>query len=446
MDITLLTWTRIQFLASLGFLVFFLAIALGLAWMLLFFKWRAHKSADAGWMAAYRFWVRIYALSFVLALSGGLIVLFQLGALWSGLMERIGNVAGPLLGYAVLSLFVFKSCFLAVMLFGQRRVSERMHTFSVAMVAIGQCVATFWLVVLQSWLETPEGARLFEGRYQVYDWAAVILNPTLGWRMAALGAGAALAAAFLMIGLTASQALRRKLEEGERLAFRCALVVAVVVGALHVPIVFGGLESAVRHQPAKAAAIAGYWETGARPDLVLLAWPDARAEANRGAWRIRGAGGFMLAQDAAGHYLGLDKYSGMRPPVAATFLAWRFVAAAWLLMMLVAWIVLFKVRRRGFDLAGLPRPLLRVTAATMCLGAFAGVVRAWGDVLGLSPYVVQGAVTQTEVLGALRPESVLLANLGYGALYAVLTAAFFGMVFHAARYGVVPVRRVGKTP
>ena len=242
MDISLLACTRAQFLLSLAFFFFFLALTLCLAWLLLLFKWRARRSGQISWLAAYRFWVRIFALSFVLTLAGSAAALFQLGGLWAGLMDRIGNIAGPLLGYAVLTLFVFKSCFLGVMLFGQRRVSERVHTLSVGMVAVGLTAAVFWLAVLLAWLDTPQGARLFEGRYQVFDWQAVLLNPSLGWRMGALLAGAALGAACLMMGVTGVLALRRKLEEGERLAFHAAVVTALVAGAIHVPLAIGGLD------------------------------------------------------------------------------------------------------------------------------------------------------------------------------------------------------------
>jgi len=446
MDLTLLSWTRTQFMGSLGFLVFFMSVSLGLSWMLLLFKWRAGRGGNVAWLAAYRFWVRIFALALVLVLGGGVAVLFQMGGLWSGLMERIGNIAGPLLGYAVISVFVFKSCFLGVMLFGQRRVSERMHTFAVAMVAIGQCVALFWLVVLQAWLENPQGARLFEGRFQVYDWAAVILHGSLTWRMGVLACSAALAAAFLILGVTAGQALRRKLEEGERLAFHCALVVAAVASLLQFPLAAGTYHQFVQLQPAKAAAIAGYWETGSPPDLVLMAWPDAAEEVNRGVWRIRDAGAFMLAKDDQGAPVALDKFSGMRPPVAATFLTWRAVGVLALVMTFIAWAVLLRVRGRGFDPGVMSRRSLRLLSGGMCLGAVASVLRVWGDFLGLSPYLVLNTVTQTEVLGPMRRESVMLATLGYGVLYAVLMTAFFVMLFHAARYGVVPVRRVGRKP
>lgn len=446
MDISLLAWTRAQFLLSLAFFVFFLALTLGLAWLLLLFKWRARRSGQAGWLAAYRFWVRIFALSFVLTLAGSAAMLFQLGGLWAGLMDRIGNIAGPLLGYAVLTVFVFKSCFLGVMLFGQRRVSERVHTLSVGMVALGQTVAVFWLVVLLSWLDTPQGARLFEGRYQVFDWQAVLLNPSLGWRMGALIAGAGLSAACLMMGVTGVLALRRKLEEGERLAFHSAVVTALIAGALHVPIAIGGLDVMRQYQPAKAAALAGYWHTGGPADLVLVGWPDVHGESNLAALSIPGAGVRLLGSDAQGQLQGLDRFAGMRPPVAAVFWLWRAEILAWLFIMTVSWWAALGGRKHRYDAGILPRPLLRLMTGGLTLGASLAVMRAWGDVLGRAPYVVQNAVTQTEVLGPMRAESVMAGTLGYAALYMLLTLAFFSMLFHAVRYGVVPVRRVGRHP
>ena len=136
MDISTLSLARAQFVASLSFLAFFLAFSLALAWVLLFFKIRARWSGHGGWTAAYRFWVRIFALAFVLTLAASVPVLIQLGSLWAGLMDKIGNVAGPLLGYGILSVFILKSCFLGVMLFGQRRVSDGAHTLAVLMVAV----------------------------------------------------------------------------------------------------------------------------------------------------------------------------------------------------------------------------------------------------------------------------------------------------------------------
>ena len=442
MDISTLSLARAQFVTSLSFLALFLSVALALAWILLFFKLRARMSGNGGWTAAYRFWVRIFALSFVLTLAASVPVLIQLGSLWAGLMDKIGNVAGPLLGYGILSVFILKSCFLGVMLFGQRRVSDGAHTLAVLMVAVGQLVAVFWVLALQSWMQTPDGALLVDGRYQVYDWAAVVFNPSIGWRMAQVALGSALAAAFLIIGVTALQALRRPLGDGAlRLQGRaghrrgrCCCCGARGRGR-------GAGDGQV---PAgRAAAAAGYWESGARPNLVLFAWPDALSHQNQAELAISNAGGRWLHRNDDGSYQGLDKYSGMLPPVALTFWSLRVAVGLGLLMLVASCVTLMWTWRRGLDPSGLPRGWLRTLCGMMFSGGIAVVAGWWVSIIGLQPFVVNGTITQTEVLGTASSGAVLYGLIGYGLLYALLLAAFAGMLFHAARYGVVPVRKLG---
>ncbi len=447
MDISTLSLARAQFVASLSFLALFLAVALALAWVLLFFKIRARVSGQGGWTAAYRFWVRIFALSFVLTLAACVPVLIQIGSLWAGLMDKIGNIAGPLLGYGILSVFILKSCFLGVMLFGQRRVSDGAHTLAVLMVAVGQLVALFWVLALQSWMQTPDGAVLVDGRYQVYDWVAVVLNPSVGWRMAVVVVGSALAAAFLMMGVTAMQALRRPLDDGERCTFKTGLAIAALAAVLQIPVAMGAGQMVAQYQPAKAAAAAGYWESGTEPRLVLFGWPDARAHTNVGDWTLRNTGGMWLHRNEDGTYQGLDKYSGMLPPVALTFWSLRVAAGLGLLMLAVSWITFLWTWRRGLDVAVLPPWWQRVLCGMMFSGGIAVVAGWWVSIIGLQPFAVNGTVTQSEILGAVASSTVLYGLLGYGLLYALLLAAFAGMLFHAARYGVVPVRKLtGGTP
>jgi cytochrome d ubiquinol oxidase subunit I len=442
MDIQPLFLARAQFLAALSFQSFFLALTLALSWLLVLFKLQSRRSDNPGWIGAYRFWVRIFALSFVLALASSVPVFFQLGILWSGLMDKIGNVAGPLLGFAVLCIFVVKSCFLGVMLFGQRRVSPAVHDLVVVMVALGQMVAVFWLLVLQSWIETPTGARLFDGRYQVFDWHAVIFNPALNWRLAATGVGAALSAAFLVMGITAWQALRRRLDDGERLAFRTALVVAVIAVCLQFPVAVGTLRNMVAYQPAKAAAAAAYWHSGARPELVIFGWPDPQTESNGSSLVFTHAGGNFVTPDPHGGYQGLDQFSGMRPPVALTFWSLRVILLLGLAMGVVAWVTLLWVRKRNFDPGQLPRGWLRVVAGMMFAGGLAVVAATCFSLLGLQPYAVNGMITQGEVLGPASALSLLYGLVGFVALDVLLAGAFISMLFYAARYGVVPVRKV----
>jgi cytochrome d ubiquinol oxidase subunit I len=433
---------RLQFIACLAFAALFMALALALSWLLLYFKLRARAGGDAGWTAAYRFWVRIFALAFALALAAGIPVLLQLGMVWSGLMDKIGNVAGPLIGFAVLSVFALKSCFLGVMLFGQRRVSEGVHTLSVFMVALGHLATAFWVLALASWMQTPDGAVAIDGRFQVYDWAKVVFNPSLGWTIGVSVLAALLAAAFLVMGITAWQALRRPLDDGERLGFCAALGLACVATVLLAPVGVGTGKLIAHYQPAKAAAAAAYWHEGDAPDLVLLGWPDADGSANRGAWTISGAAAPWLGRNVNGHFLALENYANMQPPVALTFWSLRIAFLLAILMAGVAWATLLKLRKRGFDPSFLPRRWLKVLGSMTFAGAALVVVGWVFTVVGLQPYAVNGAITQAEILGPASPRSLLYGTLGYAGLYAVLLAAFVRMLFHAARYGVVPVRKV----
>ena len=446
MDIVPLLLARIQFTASLSFLALFMALAFALAWLLLFFKLRARRTGLPGWTAAYRFWVRIFALSFVLTLAAGLPVLIQLGSLWPGLMDKIGNVAGPLIGFGVLSVFILKSCFLGVMLFGQRRVSDGAHTLAVFMVAVGQAVTLFWVLALQSWVQTPAGATLIDARYQVYDWNAAIFNPSLGWNLGLMALWSALAAAFLMLGVTALQALRRPLDDGERCVFKTALVVAMLASLLQAPVLDGAGRVMAEHQPAKAAAAAGYWHSGVEPRWTLFGWPHSGTQANRAALTLDGVGGEWLGRNAQGLYQGLDTFSGMQPPVALTFWALRLVLVLGLAMLLVSGVTLAWTARRGMDPSALPAWWLRLIVSTLYAGGLAVLAGGVFSLVGMQPYAVNATVTQTEVLGTASTATLSASLAGYAALYAVLLAAFNGMLFHAARYGVVPVRKPGGLP
>jgi len=420
-----------------------MALAFALAWILLFFKLRAHRAGQPGWTAAYRFWVRFFALAFVLALSAALPVMIQLGGLWPGLMEKIGNVAAPLVGFGVLSVFILKSCFLSVMLFGQRRVSAWVHTFSVFMVAVGQTVTMFWVLVLLSWLQTPDGATLLDARYRVFDWQAVIFNPSLSWNAGLVVLWSALCAAFLMMGVTALQALRRPLHEGERCTFKTALVIAMVASVLQFPVMSGAGRVMAEYQPAKAAAAAGYWNTAAEPRWTLFGVPDSVAKNTHYDLTFNRSGGQWLSQDQSGQYQGLDTFSGMRPPVGLTFWLLRLILVIGVMMLVVSWATALLTMRKRLDPSGLPEWWLRGLGGMLYAGGLVVVAGGVFSLVGMQPYMVNGTITQTEVLGTTNKTALMLGLAGYSVVYLILIAAFNGMLFHAARYGVVPVRKPG---
>ena len=192
--------SRIQFAANISFHILFPTITIALAWVLLYFKLRFNRSGEAHWMAAYRFWVKVFALSFALGVVSGVTMSFQFGTNWPGFMEKVGNIAGPLLAYEVLTAFFLEATFLAIMLFGTERVSNRMHTLATVLVAAGTTFSAFWILALNSWMQTPAGFEMRDGVAHATDWWAVIFNPSLPYRLAHMLIASGLTAAFLVAG------------------------------------------------------------------------------------------------------------------------------------------------------------------------------------------------------------------------------------------------------
>ena len=157
-----LALARIQFAANISFHILFPTITIALGWFLLFFKLRFLKTNDQKWMQAYGFWVKVFALTFAMGVVSGITMSFQFGTNWPGFMERVGNVAGPLLGYEVLTAFFLEAGFLGVMLFGHGKVSERVHLLATFFVAFGTTISAFWILALNSWMQTPTGHEIIK--------------------------------------------------------------------------------------------------------------------------------------------------------------------------------------------------------------------------------------------------------------------------------------------
>ncbi|NGM87211.1 cytochrome ubiquinol oxidase subunit I [Parapusillimonas sp. SGNA-6] len=433
--------SQIQFFSSLGFMLLFLVIELGLAWTLLYFRVRSLGAGSAAWVSAYRFWVRVFALAFILSFAASLPVLIQFGSLWPSLMDKIGDVAGPLLAAGILSAFIFKSCFLGAMLFGQRQVSDRVHAVIVLMVAVGVTVSCFWLVALISWMHTPVGASMVNGQYQVQDWVQVLFNPAMPWYAGLFVVSSALTVAFLMTGVVAAQSLHRPLDDSGRLVFRTGLWVAAAAVVLQALMLAGSSHVTAQHQPAKAAAAAAYWRSGAQPDLVLFALPDAGAAANRAVVAWPRAGGALLARDAAGAWRGLDQFAGMAPPVGTTFWSLRIAVLVGCAMALVAWATLYRARKLHFDVGAFSRTWRRVLVGMTFSGWVMLLAGLAYLLFGSFPYAVNGTVTVSEITGDTPIEVLIGGYLAYIALYLVFLAGFFQLLRHIARYGVVPIAR-----
>src|SRR5690349_2382977 len=205
-----LLMARLQFAANMTFHILFPTITIGLSWVLLFFRLRWLATHDAGWLDAYRYWTKVFALSFALGVVSGVTMSFQFGTNWPGYMERVGNIAGPLLGYEVLTAFFLEAGFLGIMLFGHGKVSERVHLMASFFVAFGTTLSAFWILALNSWLQTPAGHEVIAGEFHVRSWLEVLFNPSFPYRFMHMLLASALTCSFLLAGLSAWQLLRGK--------------------------------------------------------------------------------------------------------------------------------------------------------------------------------------------------------------------------------------------
>jgi cytochrome d ubiquinol oxidase subunit I len=426
-----LTLARIQFAANISFHILFPTVTIALGWVLLFFKLRFNATADERWMDAYRFWVKVFALSFALGVVSGITMSFQFGTNWPGFMEKVGNIAGPLLAYEVLTAFFLEATFLGIMLFGYRRVPGWVHTGATVLVAFGTTMSAFWILVLNSWMHTPAGFEMREGVAHATDWVAIIFNPSMPYRLAHMLVASALTVAFLLAGLSAWRLLRGDRAPGVAAALRTGLVMAAVLAPTQA--VIGDLHglNTLEHQPAKVAAMEGNWETRGHVPLVLFAIPDEAARANRFEIAIPSGASLILTHRADGVVPGLNQFEGRHPPVAPVFYAFRVMVGTGVLMILVglagAWLLW---RKRE-----LPKPLLRVLVGMTFAGWVATLAGWYVTEIGRQPWLVTGVLSTADAVGPVGATAVASTLVMYLALYGLLLAAYIAALFRLARQG-----------
>ncbi|MFP5357002.1 MAG: cytochrome ubiquinol oxidase subunit I [Gammaproteobacteria bacterium] len=430
MDFDALTLARIQFAANITFHILFPTISIALGWLLLFFKLRHNATGDAAWSALYQFWVKVFALTFALGVVSGITMSFQFGTNWPGFMERVGNVAGPLLAYEVLTAFFMEATFLAVMLFGQNRVSRGVHTLATALVCIGTTLSAFWILALNSWMHTPAGYELRDGVVHAVDWWAVVFNPSMPYRLTHMLLASGLTAAFLVAGLSA---YRLRLGGGPAEA-RLGLKVGVRLAAVLIPlqIIAGDLHglNTLEYQPAKLAAMEGIWETAPGAPAVLFALPDETARSNRYEIAIPGLAALYLTHDWNGVVRGLNEFEGEHPRVAPVFWAFRIMVGMGLLMLAVSWLASWQLWRRG-----LPARWLQRVLVVMSFSGWIAVVAGWYTTeMGRQPWLVHGILRTAEAAAPNVGSGLILTSLAmYLLLYLVLIVAYVSVLFYMAR-------------
>ncbi|MFN9709061.1 MAG: cytochrome ubiquinol oxidase subunit I [Burkholderiales bacterium] len=423
---------RAQFAANITFHILFPTITIALGWMLLFFRWRWLRSQDSAWLMAYRFWTKVFALTFALGVVSGITMSFQFGTNWPGFMERVGNVAGPLLGYEVLTAFFLEATFLGVMLFGHGRVSERTHLWATFLVAFGTTMSAFWILSLNSWMHTPAGHEIIDGEFHVTSWAAVVFNPSLPYRLTHMLLASALTVAFLMAGVSAWQTLRRLENESTPKVLRTGLTLGAVLIPLQ--ILVGDLHglNTLQHQPQKIAAMEGIWETERGAPLLLFAVPNSAERRNDWAIGIPYGASLILTHQLKGEIKGLNEFKGAHPPVAPVFYGFRVMVGVGMLMLASSWLGWWLLRRGQWQPTALPRCVLWLLTGMSFSGWIATVAGWFVTEIGRQPFIVFGLLRTADVASSVPSPLIAFTLSLYIALYLTLIVAYIGVVRYMA--------------
>jgi cytochrome bd ubiquinol oxidase subunit I len=437
MPLDALILSRMQFGANISFHILFPTITIAMCWFLLFFRIRFMQTRDPAWEAAYYFWTKVFALTFALGVVSGIVMSFQFGTNWPGFMERTGNIAGPLLGYEVLTAFFLEASFLGIMLFGRGRVSERVHLAATSLVAVGTTLSAFWILSLNSWMQTPAGYEIVNGEFIPTDWFAVVFNPSFPYRFVHKLLASALTASFLIAGLSAWQLLKGSATPGTHKAMRAAIFTAAIV----MPLQFlagdqHGLNT-LEHQPAKIAAMEGIWETEQGAALTLFGIPDEANATTHYAVKIPKLGSLILTHSLNGEIQGLNEFKNAHPPVAPVFYAFRIMVGVGSLMLLVAGVSAWRLwRQRQQAQVSLPRPLLWTLAAMTFSGWVATLSGWYVTEIGRQPFLVYGLMRTSEAATSVAPSYVALTLSAYLVVYGLLLVTYVGVLKYMAEHPV----------
>src|SRR6266581_4802801 len=428
-DVLLLA--RAQFGLNIAFHILFPSLTIALAWILLYFRIRYARSGDPAWLATYKLWTKVFALSFAMGVVSGITMSFQFGTNWPGYMLRVGNIAGPLLAYEVLTAFFLEATFLGVMLFGMNRVPGWVHIFSSGMVAIGTTLSAFWILALNSWMHTPAGHAMDGAQIIAGDWLQVIFNPSFPYRFTHMLLASGLTASFVVAGLSAWRLLRVGEDVSARKTLRTGLLLAAVLAPLQ--ILAGDLHglNTLEHQPAKIAAIEAMWKTGKGVPLVLFAVPDDEKRRDDFAIDIPKGASVVLKHDTEAELQGIDAFVPDAAPVAPVFFAFRVMVGTGVLMLLAAWTGAWATRR-----GMLPQRWMLWTLSGFTFAGWIATLAGWlVTEIGRQPWLVTGILKTADAVGGVSGAQLGASLTGYVITYTVMLIAYLVVLTHLAGKG-----------
>ncbi len=426
MEFDALVLARLQFAFTVSFHILFPAFSIGLASYLAVLNGLSLATDREIWLSLFNYWKKIFAVAFGMGVVSGIVMSYQFGTNWAVFSDKAGPVVGPLMGYEVLSAFFLEAGFLGVMLFGRERVGPRLHCFATVMVALGTFMSAFWILAVNSWMQTPAGHGInAAGQFIVLDWWAVIFTPSFPYRLLHMLLAAYLSTAFVVGAVAALHLLRSRegdaRRHGAEVMFSMALWMIAVTAPLQ--ILAGDLHglNTLEHQPAKLAAMEGHYESQAGAPLILFGVPDPAQERVNAQVAIPKLGSLILMHDPQGTVRGLKEWpAAERPPVSILFWSFRLMVGIGFLMLAIGlWSLLARARGTLYRARGLQR-------ATLLMGpaGLVAVLAGWITTeVGRQPYTVYGLLRTAQSASAIDAPAVAASLLAFIVVYFALFGA-----------------------
>jgi cytochrome bd ubiquinol oxidase subunit I len=386
------------------------------------------------WFRISGFWIKIFAVSFGMGVVSGIIMPFQFGTNWSRFSDAAGDVVSPLLGYEGLMAFFLEASFLGILLFGRRLVPAWAHFFAALMVAFGTLLSSFWILATNSWMQTPQGYKLVDGRFQPVDWFAIVFSPSFPYRLLHNDTAFYITTAFVVMGVGAWLLRRGRATDDARMMIRMALDLLIILVPLQM---FLGDQHGLNtreYQPAKLAAIEGRYDTAQPTPLTLFGIPDDAAATMRYAIEVPYLGSLILTHSWDGVIKGLKEWPvDQRPPVGPPFFAFRvMVGIAFIMLFMVALGWVLRLRGQLWDSDW----YLRLCQWVAPLG-FVAVIAGWTTTeVGRQPWTVYGLLrTADSVSPSLTGADVVLSLACYVVVYLIMFPTGIAFMVELARRG-----------
>ncbi len=433
MDVVFLS--RIQFAFTTMFHILFPVLTIGLCLFLVVVEFLWLRTRQELYYRIYRFWAKIFAINFGVGVVSGVVLEFEFGTNFSQFSQAVSNVFSPLLAFEVMTAFFLEAGFLGIMIFGWKRVGKGIHFLATCLVAFGSMVSAFWILAANSWLQTPVGYELVNGRFMVTDFMAVIFNPSTVTRVGHMVMASLETSAFVIAGISAYYLLKERHVDFSRRSLGIALVMAAFFAPLQVLLGDRSGVEVFHHQPAKLAAIEAHWETNTTDGApyIVIALPDPKNEKNLFEVAVPNGLSLLVTRSLNGRVQGLKEFPREdRPNVSILFWSFRFmVGIGFLLFLVMAWATVLWYRNRLYHC----RPFLWTLVIVHPLGFLATELGWITTEVGRQPWVVYSLMRTSEGISPIPVGNVVWSLILFLTVFPAVGAVYFFYVVKTLHRG-----------